>query len=59
MIYLALKIDHLGWESTISASLLAATFFFACVSVVLVIIGTSNIPSFKFESVDNSNNKPD
>lgn len=47
VVYLVLKIDDLGWESPISASLLASTFFFVFVGLVLVVIGTSNIPSFK------------
>ena len=49
VIYLFLKIDTLGWENPISASLLAATFFFVFVAFVLIVIGTANIPSFKFE----------
>ncbi|MEE9309718.1 MAG: hypothetical protein V3U64_01735 [Cocleimonas sp.] len=47
VIYLALNIDTLGWENPISASLLASTFFFLSVAVVLTVIGTTNIPSFK------------
>ncbi len=46
-IYLALKIDTLGWEDPISASLLATIFFFLSVALVLIVIGTTNIPSFK------------
>jgi high-affinity Fe2+/Pb2+ permease len=49
VIYLFLKIDTLGWENPISASLLASTFFFVFVALILVVIGTTNIPSFKFE----------
>ncbi|MEE9493584.1 MAG: hypothetical protein V3W04_09445 [Gammaproteobacteria bacterium] len=59
VIYLTLKIDNLGWENPVSASLLAATFFFAFVGVVLAIIGTSNIPSFKFDSAENVDNNSD
>ena len=47
VIYLALKIDVLGWQNPISASLLATTFFFLFVALVLIVIGTTNIPSFK------------
>jgi len=47
VIYLVLNIDTLGWENPISASLLASTFFFLFVALVLVVIGTTNIPSFK------------
>jgi hypothetical protein len=49
VIYLVLKIDTLGWENPVSASLLASTFFFVFVAFVLIVIGTANIPSFKFE----------
>ncbi len=52
IVYLYLEIDNLGWESPISASLLASSFFFAFVGVVLIIIGTSNIPSFKVNNLD-------
>jgi len=47
LIILYLKIDELGWESTISASILATSFFFATMGIVLIVIGTSNLPSFK------------
>ncbi len=47
IIFLYLKIQTLGWESPISASLLASSFFFGFVAVVLFIIGSSDIPSFK------------
>ena len=47
VIYLILKIDVLGWENPISASLLASTFFFLFVALILIVIGTTNIPSFK------------
>lgn len=47
VVYLFLKVDTLGWESPISASLLASSFFFGFVAVVLFIIGSSDIPSFK------------
>jgi len=49
IVYLYLNIDDLGWENPISASLLASTFFFIFVGFVLVVIGTANIPSFKFK----------
>ncbi|MBC8209835.1 MAG: hypothetical protein H8E21_02110 [Gammaproteobacteria bacterium] len=47
IIFLYFKVDDLGWESPISASILASSFFFASMGVVLIVIGTSNIPSFK------------
>ena len=49
MIYLTLNIDTLGWENPVSASLLASTFFFLFVALVFVVIGTANVPSFKFD----------
>ena len=49
VIYLVVKIDSLGWQNPISASLLASTFFFLFVALILVVIGTANIPSFKIE----------
>ena len=49
VIYLMLKIDTLGWQNPISASLLASTFFFLFVALILFVIGTTNIPSFKIE----------
>ncbi len=50
VIYLTLKIDTLGWESPVSGSLLASTFFFLFVALVFVVIGTANVPSFKFDN---------
>ena len=49
VIYLTLKLDTLGWENPISASLLASTFFFLFVTLVFVVIGMANVPSFKFD----------
>lgn len=57
VIYLVLKIDALGWQNPISASLLASVFFFFFVALVLIVIGSTNIPSFKIGK-DNSN-RPD
>ena len=50
IVYLYLKLDSLGWESPISASLLASSFFFGFVSFILFIIGTADIPSFKVKT---------
>ncbi len=50
VIFLLLKLDTVGWESPVSASLLASSFFFAFVGLVLVVIGTADIPSFKIGS---------
>jgi len=48
VIYLMINIDTIGWESPVSASLLASTFFFLFVALVFGVIGTANVPSFKF-----------
>jgi magnesium-transporting ATPase (P-type) len=47
-IYLMINIDEIGWDNPVSASLLASIFFFLFVAFVLIVIGTANIPSFKF-----------
>jgi len=49
VIFLMLKVGEIGWENPISASLLASTFFFLFVAFILIVIGTTNIPSFKFD----------
>ena len=49
VVILMLKIGKLGWENPISASLLASTFFFLFVAFILIVIGTANIPSVKFD----------
>jgi hypothetical protein len=38
-----------GSDNPVSASLMASMFFFVCVGVILVIIGTADIPSFRFD----------
>lgn len=52
LIILYLKIGGLGWQNPISASLMATSFFFASVGVVLLTMGSCNIPSFKVSSTD-------
>ncbi len=49
-VMLYLRLESLGIESPISASLMASTFFFICVGGVLAFIGKADIPSFKFDS---------
>ena len=49
---LALLLLGAGGESLrdpVTASLAASTFFFACVGVVLAVIGRSDLPSFRFD----------
>ena len=53
-IMLYLRLESVGSDNPISASLMASTFFFICIGVVLTIIGKADIPSFK---IDNSEGK--
>ena len=48
-VFLYLKVEEIGFENPISASLLASIFFFLFVGFLLVFIGGCNIPSFKFD----------
>ncbi len=48
-VWLYLRIESVGADNPISASLMASTFFFICVGVILTIIGRADIPSFKFD----------
>ncbi|MBT3204006.1 MAG: hemerythrin family protein [Gammaproteobacteria bacterium] len=47
LVFLYLRVDDFGFENPISASLMAASFFFVSVGVVLMVIAKSNLPSFK------------
>jgi tetrahydromethanopterin S-methyltransferase subunit D len=38
-----------GFRDPVSASLMASVFFCICVGIVLAVIGTSDLPSFRFE----------
>ena len=53
-VMLYLRLESVGMDNPISASFLASTFFFICVGVVLTVIGTADLPSFK---IDNSDGK--
>ena len=48
-VMLYLRVESLGMDNPISASLIASTFFFVCVGTVLFIIGNADVPSFKFD----------
>lgn len=41
------RLESIGSDNPISASLMAATFFFLCVGAVLLVIGKADLPSFK------------
>ena len=53
-VMLYLRLISVGSDNPISASLMASTFFFIGVGIVLMIIGNADIPSFK---IDNSEEK--
>ena len=51
-ITLYIKVEEIGYQSPISASLLGSLFFFLFVGGLLTIVGNSDIPSFRFDSAD-------
>ena len=48
-VMLYIRLQSVDLDNPISASLMASTFFFICVGVVLTVIGKADIPSFKFD----------
>ena len=54
-IFLYIKIAESGANNPVSASLLASVFFFIFVGFVLLVIGKTNLPSFKPDNVSNKN----
>ncbi len=48
-VWLYFRVGSVGADNPISASLMASTFFFICVGVILTVIGRANLPSFKLE----------
>lgn len=51
-VWLYFQVQSAGSDDPISASLMAAVFFFICVAVVLTIIGKADLPSFKIDHSD-------
>lgn len=51
-VMLYLRLESVGSDNPISASLMASTFFFIFVGVVLTIIWKADIPSFKLGDSD-------
>ena len=49
LIILYLWKEDLGWKHVYTASLAASSFFFAAMGVVLVTIGTTDLPSLKIK----------
>lgn len=48
-VLLYLRIEAVGSDNPISASLMASAFFFVCVGVVLTIIGRADLPDFRLD----------
>lgn len=48
-VLLYFKVQDIGMQNPVSASLLASVFFFIFMGILLSIIGRSNLPSFKFD----------
>lgn len=48
-VLLYIRLQTIGIDDPISASYLASSFFFCCVGIVLTVIGTADIPSFKID----------
>ena len=53
-VMLYLRLVSVGSDNPISASLMASTFFFIFVGVILTIIGKADIPSFKFDDSESN-----
>ena len=51
-VMLLLRLETVSENDPVTASLIAAAFFFICVGIVLAIIGLANLPSFKFNDVE-------
>jgi hypothetical protein len=51
---LYLRLVSVGSDNPISASLMASTFFFIVVGVILTVIGKADIPSFKFDDSESN-----
>lgn len=56
-ILLYLRIGESGANNPVSASLLASIFFFIFVGFVLLVIGNTDLPSFKPDNVSNKNSE--
>ncbi len=52
-VFLYFRVQDIGFENPVSASLLASVFFFLFVGFLLVFVGSCNIPSFKFDDHHN------
>lgn len=52
LIFLYFEMGDLGFKDVISASILATSFFFASVGLVLITIGKCDLPSLKVGDTD-------
>ncbi|MDH5784870.1 MAG: hypothetical protein OEZ16_04580 [Chromatiales bacterium] len=48
-IWLYLRVESVGANNPISASLMASAFFFVCVGIILTIIGRADLPDLKLD----------
>ncbi|MCW8956447.1 MAG: hypothetical protein OQL09_06160 [Gammaproteobacteria bacterium] len=53
--FLYFQLDDSGPNNPVSASLLASIFFFIFVGFVLLVVGKTNLPSFKPGDYDSTN----
>lgn len=53
-VVLYFKVEELGMEHVVSASLLASSFFFVFIGFVFMVIGNADIPSFKVGDAESS-----
>lgn len=51
-VMLYLRLESVGSDNPISASLMASIFFFICVGAVLTVIGKADLPSFKTDKIE-------
>lgn len=51
-VVLYFKLESIGSDDPVSASLMASMFFFICVGVILTVIGRADIPSLKFDDLE-------
>ena len=51
-VVLYFKVQELGMQHVVSASLLASSFFCTFIGVVFLVIGNADIPSFKVVGAD-------
>jgi hypothetical protein len=53
------KVQDIGMENPVSASLLASIFFFCFIGVLFIVIANANIPCFRVDKVIDTTLKPE